>query len=262
MAAEQRHFDSLIARRDTMMIRAKAKRDSVSAALAALEITSAAGVTPGRDSTVRKRTPVVAGAVPAIASGAAPPKAGGAVPPGQLPPTAPPKPIQTGNPMTLRALARGDSIARANANRMVGQQRNGQVSGDSVSGVVQLEGVPPAVRAILKTNDRMRVSLSGMATQDLKQVAGATVVVHGLRVSALDIVVRSFVVRSVKGMPAFDGRLENSGDTWSLTLSDGTGVKRLVEMPSAFKVAVGARVWVTMAPNGSTPANYGVIATR
>lgn len=172
---------------------------------------------------------------------------------------APPTPA--GNPMSLRAQARGDSMARAAAQRLVGTRSAGaSAGGDTVRGIVTLTGVEPARQASLKSGDAM-FALSGMATRALPRLEGLDIVIRGIRVSPRDMVVSEFIVRSSRGIPAFDGRLEESNGAWTLRLTDGSGRKRIGSLPSPLRGLSGARVWIAM-QDGAAPASYGVIGER
>lgn len=170
-------------------------------------------------------------------------------------------PTPAGNPMSLRAQARGDSMARAAAQRLVGTRGSGaSAGGDTVRGIVTLTGVEPARQASLKSGDAM-FALSGMATRALPRLEGLDIVIRGIRVSPRDMVVSDFIVRASRGVPAFDGRLEESNGAWTLRLTDGSGRKRLGSLPSSLRGLSGARVWIAMS-DGAAPASYGVIGER
>lgn len=161
-----------------------------------------------------------------------------------------------------RAQILGDSIANAQAEKIAGQNLQ-SATGDTVRGVVQLDGKGPGSRPILKTNKgRNSVTLSGMGTDGLSQLVGSDVVVRGMRVSPGDIVVSGFSVRAVNGIPTIDGRLIRSGGGWAIELSDKTGLRRLPAVPEALQAFEGARVWVAEEGKNVMPQLYGVIARR
>ncbi len=165
------------------------------------------------------------------------------------------------NEMSRRAIARGDSMARADAQRLVGNRANGARSnGDTVRGVVTLTGVEPARQAALKSGDAM-ITLSGMATRGLTRLEGMDVMIRGFKVTPRDVVVSDYVVRAVNGVPAFDGRLEESGGAWTLRLSDGSGRKRIPALPAQLRGMSGVRVWIAMR-DGSAPTAYGLVTER
>ena len=166
------------------------------------------------------------------------------------------------NPLTRRARARGDSMARASARAYAGTlSRESRSGADSVRGVVTLVGNPPVRQAVLKDGTGAIITLSGMATAGLAQLEGMEVVARGLRVTPRDVVVSDYIVRTVDGVPAFDGRLEESGDGWSLQLTDGTGRKRISAPSAPLRALVGSRVWVSIRA-GNTPAAFGSVGRR
>ncbi len=167
--------------------------------------------------------------------------------------------MTAGEAMSLRAQARGDSMARARApQRAGGNDPSGRTRADSVRGVVTLVGVEPARRVVLRVggND---VSLSGMATAGLRRVAGTEVMVRGVKITPRDIVVSDYLVRASGGVPTWDGILERGG---ALRLTDGSGRKRLPSVPVELRGMVGARVWVAFKNGSATADSYGVISRR
>ena len=152
-------------------------------------------------------------------------------------------------------------MARAAALRLTGRSSGASRSrADSVRGVITLLGTAPAVQAVLKVaDDADPVTLSGMATSGMQRLAGAEVVVRGVRVSPRDIVVAEYIVRGMKGVPAYDGVLLASDDGYALELSDGTGRKRLASVPGALRGMSGVRVWLAIPSGSSTPQSYGLI---
>lgn len=164
-----------------------------------------------------------------------------------------------GQAMSLRAQARGDSMARAIAQRLAGGgDLSGRTRGDSVRGVVTLVGAEPARQVVLRV-DGNNVALSGMATSGLGRLAGTEVMVRGVKITPRDIVVSDYLVRASAGVPAWDGTLDEDG---ALRLTDGSGRKRLPSVPSALRGMVGARVWVAYKPGSATADSYGIISRR
>jgi hypothetical protein len=252
-AADDRRFDSLVARRDTMLGRLQPPNDSLALLLEGAKVAALRSLpSPVRsDSELRERPPQPLAAAPATQSAVT----------GGAPASPKPNVRASSNAMTERAIARGDSIARADANRALG--RSGAASAaDSMIGTIEIQGVAPRARAVLKTPSRSIVSLSGIATEGLTELGGAGIVARGLKVSPLDLVVKNFLVRTMKGQPAFDGHLLENKGTWSLALTDGSGMKRLTDVPGVLQGAVGARIWITVAPGTSTPSTYGIITRR
>jgi len=176
----------------------------------------------------------------------------GPAPAGELATTA-------GQAMSLRAQARGDSMARASAQRLAGGgDLSGRSRGDSVRGVVTLIGAEPARQVVLRVAGN-NIALSGMATSGLGRLAGTEVMVRGVKITPRDIVVSDFLVRASDGVPAWDGTLDEGG---GLRLTDGSGRKRLPSMPVGLRGMVGARVWVAFKPGSATAASYGIIERR
>jgi len=164
-----------------------------------------------------------------------------------------------GETMSLRAQARGDSMARAIAQRLAnGSDLAGRTRGDSVRGVVTMLGAEPARQIVLRV-DGNTISLSGMATSGLARLAGTEVMVRGVMITPRDIVVSDYVVRASNGVAAWDGTLDENG---GLRLTDGSGRKRLPSVPSALRGMVGTRVWVAFKDGRTTADSYGVIGRR
>ncbi|MDQ6611898.1 MAG: hypothetical protein M3Y64_05660, partial [Gemmatimonadota bacterium] len=175
------------------------------------------------------------------------------------------KPLQSysANAKNVRARAMGDSIANARAIRSMGLSKTDANGGDTLVGIVVLHGTPPAARAMLSTDGGHKlISLSGLASEGLTNVAGAQVVVHGIKISALDVVVSSYGVRTVQSAPVVDGKLRSAAGEWTLDLSDKSGVKRLTSVPKDLQLAVNARVWIVFEPGTSTPKLFGVISNH
>lgn len=163
------------------------------------------------------------------------------------------------NEMSRRAIARGDSMAKAAAQQLVGGLASGgRAAGDTLRGVVIVLGDAPARRAALRVGEVV-MSLSGMATRDLARLDGKDVMIRGIKVAPRDIVVSEFIVRGAAGAPVYDGRLEQADGAWRLALSDGTGQKRITPMPSALRGFEGARVWIAMR-DGAPPSAYGIVS--
>jgi hypothetical protein len=161
------------------------------------------------------------------------------------------------NPMSLRAQARGDSMARAAAMKLVsGNGATGSGRGDTLRGVVTVIGADATKQVVLRTAQGANISLSGMVTTGLARLAGAGIVVRGIKVSPRDVVVSN-------GVPAFDGKLEGAADTgWWLQLTDGSGKKRLGALPSPLQGLEGTRVWIAFKQGTGSALTYGVIGRR
>lgn len=167
------------------------------------------------------------------------------------------------NPMSQRAQARGDSMARAEAMKLVGgSDVSGRSHGDTIRGVVTLIGTAPAAQVVLKPAQGNTINMSGMATSGMSKLAGAEIVVRGVRITPRDVVVSDFIVRAADGVPAYDGKLAAADGGWALQLTDGSGRKRLSVVPAALQGLEGTRVWVALKPGDNTPHAYGVIGRR
>jgi hypothetical protein len=163
-----------------------------------------------------------------------------------------------GQLMSMRAQARGDSMARAIAQKLAGGGDAGGSRRDSVRGVVALIGAEPARQVVLQSGGT-NIALSGMATGGLNRLVGTEVMVRGVKVTPRDIVVSDYLVRASGGVPAYDGILEADG---SLRLTDGSGVRRLPALPPALRGLTGARVWVAYRAGNTKAEAYGVIPRR
>ncbi len=152
----------------------------------------------------------------------------------------------TGEGMTRRAQARGESLARAAAAEVATRLETtvDRPAGDSLRGVIVLEGEAPLTRLLLKSPmASLPVALSGMATTELQRLEGLEVVARGVRVSPSYLVVNSFEVRASDGVPVIDGILSNDGGRWSVRLADGTR-RSVARVPLALQPYAGARVWI------------------
>lgn len=166
------------------------------------------------------------------------------------------------NPMSRRAQARGDSMARAAAQRVARETMSERSRADTVRGTVVLVGNAPAQSAMLKTPHASLITLSGMGSRGLRTLAGADIVARGVRVSPRNIVMTGYVVRQVNGKPVIDGRLVGPESGWSIAFTDGTGSRRIDPLPSALETMAGARIWMAMREGASAPSAYGVIQDR
>ena len=200
---------------------------------------------------------------------------------GRLPPSAPLPPTDSlvaslagtlsaapapteGAELTRKAQERGDSMARAAAARFAeSANANSRARADTARGMVRLVGTAPAQQPVLQPSDGLgHVTLSGMVTSGMQRLEGLDVVVRGVRVSPRDIVVADYIVRGADGIPAYDGTLVASDDGYSLVLTDGSGRKRLSNVPTSLRDVAGARVWVSIPDGSSTPRRYGIIPRR
>lgn len=164
-----------------------------------------------------------------------------------------------GQAMSIRAQARGDSLARAIAQRLAGgSDLSERTRGDSVRGIVTILGSEVARQVVLRV-DGNNIALSGMATSGLARLAGTEVMVRGVKITPRDIVVSDYVVRASDGVPAWDGTLDEDG---GLRLTDGSGRKRLRSVPGALRGMAGTRVWVAFKDGSTTADSYGIIGRR
>lgn len=146
-----------------------------------------------------------------------------------------------GAEMSRRAQARGDSMARAAVARNVIASDAARERNDSLRGIITFMGSGAVRQLALQTVDA-KVTLTGMATTGLAQMEGREVVIRGVRVTPRDMVVSSFVVREVDGVPVLDGIFDNDGN---FRLTDGSGVRR-VQLSSQMRALAGTRVWVQL----------------
>ncbi len=179
-------------------------------------------------------------------------------------PTTGPKAGTSSSKTAPRTNKRSDSltsVARNGAQKILEVESNAarRAKGDSARGVVALIGGSTAPQLVLHTSGNVDVALSGMATAGMSKLAGVEVVVRGFKVSTRDVVVSDYIVRAMNGVPAFDGILNSAGASWELTLTDGSGKKRLSVVPPTLRTAVGTRVWVSLRPGNNTPDAFGLI---
>ncbi|MEP6778799.1 MAG: hypothetical protein ABJC26_02840 [Gemmatimonadaceae bacterium] len=285
VSANRRRMDSVMANRDTAQVRIAREQDSMIAIMDGKAPGNLGAPAPGTKTTTptasgtgdvtpsaNKQTspPTAPRSSPATDTSAAPAisaKGAAGAPPGASlatdQPTKAPLNTHENSPANQRARTMGDSIANARADRMLGITSGRAAGGDTIRGIVEMQGRPPAARAALRVdNGHKIVALTGLAGEGLSNIVGADVMVRGIKVSALDVVVSSYIVRAMQGAPALDGKLRSNAGVWSLELSDKSGIKRLSAVPSDLQIAENARVWIVFAPGTSTPKQYGVIATR
>ena len=152
----------------------------------------------------------------------------------------------SGEGMTRRAQARGDSMARAAARDLMAspEASGSRALRDTLRGTVALEGEAPMLRLTLDTPmANFPVSLTGMATTELLRLEGLDVVVRGVRTGPRDLVVASFVVRAKDGVSVLDGILENTNGAWTLRLTEG-GQRSLPRVPIQLQPYAGTRVYI------------------
>lgn len=269
VALMQKHYDSVIVDADTTMFKRTAADDSLFAIREVQRRTDSIMRLTQPDLAPPSATPTAGASSPAALS----PSASTPTPPtprmASAATVAPPISVPVNPGVTTgvqrqleRARAMGDSIANAQVNRMVGQNR-AAAPADSARGVVALSGSAPGTRAVLMVDGgRTTVALTGIGVEGLSALVGAEVVVRGMRVSPRDIVVSAYMVRAVKGFAVLDGVLrKNERGAFSLELTDKSGTRPLSAVPPLLQPAVGSRIWIDV-NNGARPQTYGVIAGR
>lgn len=232
-------LDTLALRGDAMIANAGRLPDEMDSLRAIVE-GRVPGVTP------LPRESIVTASAGTLAGASEPPTTGGAA-------------------LTVRAQARGDSMARAAAERYASgtSSASARSRSDSMQGTIQLIGTAPALQPVLKVSGLSApIAMTGLAASGLQRLEGAEIVVTGLRTGPRDIVVSEYVVRRMHGVQAYDGTLNADGGSYSLTLSDGSGKKWLSSVPESLRGMSGARVWVTFADGSSVPRSYGLIIRR
>lgn len=111
---------------------------------------------------------------------------------------------------------------------------------------------------VLRAADGTIVGLQGMEAASMASVIGAEVRAWGT-LDGTQLDVDSFLVLAVDGLPASDGVLELTGESYALRLTDG-GQRDVINPPAALKAHVGERVWLTGADD-APPTAFGVITT-
>ena len=128
---------------------------------------------------------------------------------------------------------------------------------DTARGIVAVVGSDRNTQVVLKLEPTAPyLTLTGPQTDALRRTMGADVWVTGTRKDN-SLEVSSFVVRTVDGVPALDGRVAADGD--KLYLVTPEGVRRLiVHPPPPLRSHIGARVWITGALDRD-PVAFGLI---
>ena len=102
--------------------------------------------------------------------------------------------------------------------------------------------------------------LVGPSASAIGRASGAEVVAWGALSEPRTLDVSRYAVRSVDGVPAADGMLTESGGALVLVGADGTR-RRIVSPPTALRALVGARVWISGAPD-QEPQAFGVLEPK
>lgn len=127
---------------------------------------------------------------------------------------------------------------------------------DSTLGRVAVVGPDPVTWVVLVEASGAQLRLDGAATDLLRALTGAEVLVRGMRGrSALRV--ETFVVRRVNGAEVDDGIVLTSPVGVSLRLESGAE-RAVADAPPGLRALSGARVWVSRPVRGVTPS-YGVI---
>jgi hypothetical protein len=127
--------------------------------------------------------------------------------------------------------------------------------GDTIIGTIQIVGTQPFSRTvILPASSGIQLRLIGPPV--LQRLDGLQVQVVG-RQAGEQFTVQSFLVLSVNGQPATDGRLAMDNGTLYIVTEDG--VRHPLVNPSPnLRARVGQRVWVS-GPLDREPIAYGYI---
>ena len=110
----------------------------------------------------------------------------------------------------------------------------------------------------LNVTEGPRIRLVGGETARLARVVGAEVSLRGTLDAVDAMIVQTFLVIAVGGLPAADGVLVQVGEDYGIRLLIDGSMRTLVNPPDELKVHVGERVWIT-GPSDAPPVGYGVI---
>lgn len=126
---------------------------------------------------------------------------------------------------------------------------------DSVRGIVSVTGTSFEKHVMIAGGNR-RVEITGSIASLIGHVAGAEVSVVGT-ISGTSLEASSFMVRSVDGQPAIDGKLKTEGGVLYIVTANGTRT-RIVAPPPPLQGHDGDRVWITGDPAKGI-ASFGFI---
>jgi hypothetical protein len=129
--------------------------------------------------------------------------------------------------------------------------------GDTVRGVVGVSGTAPMTQVTVQPLDGTLITVNGMAAGDISRLAGAEIVVRGVRTSPREVVVTEYVVRRVEGADAVDGMLLSGTEGLMLLSRDGER-RRVANAPAGLRALVGSRVWI--AGSLERPTAFGRIS--
>jgi hypothetical protein len=132
----------------------------------------------------------------------------------------------------------------------------------SLTGIVSSQA-PLDNAVVLELDDQSKIIVVGSQAIGLASVTGALVLVEGIWSDGYDgdsyvLDAQRFEVLSVGGHAAVDGLLEATDNGFALRLYGGD-LYELIDPPAALLEHMGARVWITMAEDGSFAA-FGVIS--
>lgn len=125
-----------------------------------------------------------------------------------------------------------------------------------IRGTITVVGNAPVTQVMLRATDGGSRTLTGPELPSLRRAGGLEVAVRGASSPGGELVVRDFTVLSADGQPALDGVLEHEGG--ALYLRTANRRIALGNPPDDFHALVGARVWLTGAPERG-PHTFGVI---
>lgn len=158
-------------------------------------------------------------------------------------------------PVTTPASARGEAHPAPTAVRAAAES-------DTVRGVIRVVGSAADEQIVVRPNGGgPALTVLGAEAAMLGRLSGADVWIAGNRAAMRGFTVSRFLVRSVDGAAAIDGRLtQRNGRT--VLVATGTGAEHpIANAPAALLAHVGARVWVIGALDGGA-VTFGVISDR
>ena len=105
------------------------------------------------------------------------------------------------------------------------------------------------------------VFVSGPQREMLASVAGLTVEASGTPQADGSLMVGSFTVRDIDGVPVTDGIVRREGAV--VAVVSATGQRTVIRsVPDAPAFATGARVWVRLATDGAVQSYGGIAPPR
>jgi hypothetical protein len=116
---------------------------------------------------------------------------------------------------------------------------------DSIRGIVSVVGTS-FDKHVMVTSPGRRAEITGAMAGMIGHQAGAEVTVVG-KTAGDKLEATGFIVRSVDGQPAIDGRLRTEAGALYIVTADGSRT-RIVAPPPPLQGQDGARVWITGDP--------------